>query len=202
MTETPSEQSAGLQALTRQPLGHSLLQHRSAWWRWRTCSTVGRCSSGRFRSTYNVEVALIQVTFTVFVLLETWLVPFEGWLVDKFGPQTPGYAGRGPGGTRVGMEAERPRPSTALYFSYAIAGLGAGIVYGTAHRKRAEVVPGSSRTCGRSNSCRLRSWVCLHRRTVANMINPRGSLLVPATSTRSSVGNHSGGSGGASCAVL
>src|SRR5262245_49596827 len=33
------------------------------------------------------EAALIQVTFTVFVLLETWLVPFEGWLVDKFGPR-------------------------------------------------------------------------------------------------------------------
>jgi MFS transporter, OFA family, oxalate/formate antiporter len=35
----------------------------------------------------DVEQALIQVTFTVFVLLETWLVPFEGWLVDKFGPR-------------------------------------------------------------------------------------------------------------------
>src|ERR1700687_4127856 len=33
------------------------------------------------------EQALIQVTFTVFVLLETWLVPFEGWLVDTFGPK-------------------------------------------------------------------------------------------------------------------
>ena len=33
------------------------------------------------------EQALIQVTFTVFVLLETWLVPFEGWLVDTFGPR-------------------------------------------------------------------------------------------------------------------
>ena len=33
---------------------------------------------------FGVEQALIQVTFTVFVLLETWLVPFEGWLVDKF----------------------------------------------------------------------------------------------------------------------
>src|ERR1700722_15355553 len=29
----------------------------------------------------------IQVAFTLFVLLETWLVPFEGWLVDKFGPR-------------------------------------------------------------------------------------------------------------------
>src|SRR6266516_460139 len=34
-----------------------------------------------------VDQATIQVTFTVFVLLETWLVPFEGWLVDKFGPR-------------------------------------------------------------------------------------------------------------------
>ena len=33
------------------------------------------------------EQAAVQVTFTVFVLLETWLVPFEGWLVDKFGPR-------------------------------------------------------------------------------------------------------------------
>ncbi len=35
----------------------------------------------------HAEQAAIQVTFTVFVLLETWLVPFEGWLVDKFGPR-------------------------------------------------------------------------------------------------------------------
>src|SRR5260370_41262465 len=33
------------------------------------------------------EQAVIQVTFTVFGLLETWLGPFEGWLVDKFGPK-------------------------------------------------------------------------------------------------------------------
>src|SRR5437879_7019636 len=33
------------------------------------------------------DQSLIQVAFTVFVLLETWLVPFEGYLVDKFGPK-------------------------------------------------------------------------------------------------------------------
>ena len=27
--------------------------------------------------------AAIQVAFTIFVLTETWLVPFEGYLVDK-----------------------------------------------------------------------------------------------------------------------
>jgi OFA family oxalate/formate antiporter-like MFS transporter len=28
----------------------------------------------------------IQVAFTIFVLFETWLVPVEGYLVDRFGP--------------------------------------------------------------------------------------------------------------------
>jgi OFA family oxalate/formate antiporter-like MFS transporter len=28
----------------------------------------------------------IQVAFTIFVLIETWLVPIEGYLVDRFGP--------------------------------------------------------------------------------------------------------------------
>jgi MFS family permease len=31
--------------------------------------------------------AAIQVAFTIFVLTETWLVPVEGWLVDRFGPK-------------------------------------------------------------------------------------------------------------------
>lgn len=79
----------------------------------------------------NVELALIQVTFTVFVLLETWLVPFEGWLVDTFGPKLlvmiggllagAGWYGSGKADTL-----------TQLYISYAISGIGAGIVYGTA----------------------------------------------------------------------
>jgi len=29
----------------------------------------------------------IQVAFSIFVLLETWLAPFEGHLVDRFGPR-------------------------------------------------------------------------------------------------------------------
>src|SRR5258708_21300381 len=29
----------------------------------------------------------IQVAFTLFVLIETWLIPVEGYLVDRFGPR-------------------------------------------------------------------------------------------------------------------
>src|SRR5947209_8478993 len=77
------------------------------------------------------EQALIQVTFTVFVLLETWLVPFEGWLVDTFGPKLlVMIAGVLAGIGWVG--SGKAESLTALYLSYAVAGLGAGIVYGTA----------------------------------------------------------------------
>src|SRR2546428_9718119 len=31
--------------------------------------------------------AAIQIAFTVFVFAETWLVPFEGYLVARFGPR-------------------------------------------------------------------------------------------------------------------
>src|SRR5437899_6052104 len=77
------------------------------------------------------EQALIQVTFTVFVLLETWLVPFEGWLVDTFGPKLlVMIAGVLAGIGWVG--SGKAESLTALYLSYAVAGLGAGIVYGSA----------------------------------------------------------------------
>jgi OFA family oxalate/formate antiporter-like MFS transporter len=77
------------------------------------------------------DQALIQVTFTVFVLLETWLVPFEGWLVDTFGPRLLVMLG----GVLAGLGwvgAGKAETLTALYLSYAVAGIGAGIVYGTA----------------------------------------------------------------------
>lgn len=78
-----------------------------------------------------VDAALIQVTFTVFVLLETWLVPFEGWLVDKFGPRLLVMLG----GVFAGLGwvgSGKAETLSALYLSYALAGIGAGIVYGTA----------------------------------------------------------------------
>jgi MFS transporter, OFA family, oxalate/formate antiporter len=77
------------------------------------------------------EQALIQVTFTIFVLLETWLVPFEGFLVDKFGPRLLVMIG----GVLAGLGwvgSGQAETLTALYVSYAFSGLGAGVVYGTA----------------------------------------------------------------------
>lgn len=79
----------------------------------------------------HAEQAAIQVTFTVFVLLETWLVPFEGWLVDKFGPRLLVMVG----GICAGLGwvgSGHAETLTQLYLSYGLAGIGAGVVYGTA----------------------------------------------------------------------
>jgi MFS transporter, OFA family, oxalate/formate antiporter len=79
----------------------------------------------------NTEQALIQVAFTIFVLVQTWLVPFEGWLVDRFGPKLIVLLG----GIVAGLGwvgSGQAESLTALYLSYALSGLGAGIVYGTA----------------------------------------------------------------------
>ena len=78
-----------------------------------------------------IDAAIIQITFTVFVLLETWLVPFEGWLVDKFGPKFLVMLG----GVVAGIGwilSGKVATVTGLYLAYALSGIGAGIVYGTA----------------------------------------------------------------------
>jgi len=82
---------------------------------------------------FAVDAALVQITITVFVLLETWLVPFEGWLVDKFGPRLLVMLG----GVFAGIGwvgSGKAESLTQLYLWYAVACIGAGIVYGTAVR--------------------------------------------------------------------
>jgi MFS transporter, OFA family, oxalate/formate antiporter len=74
--------------------------------------------------------AAIQVAFTIFVLTETWLVPIEGYLVDKFGPRPVVLAG----GVlcALGWVLNSYADSlTLLYIAAAVGGIGAGAVYGT-----------------------------------------------------------------------
>ena len=74
----------------------------------------------------------IQVAFTLFVLAETWLVPIEGYLVDRFGPRPMVALGGILVGVRLDAQCPRPARSACLYLAKAvIGGAGAGIVYGT-----------------------------------------------------------------------
>jgi len=79
---------------------------------------------------YHWGRASIQVAFTIFVLLETWLVPIEGYLVDRFGPRLVVLVGGILCGIAWAMNAYADS-LTFLYVAAAIGGLGAGAVYGT-----------------------------------------------------------------------
>src|SRR5437016_7151873 len=78
---------------------------------------------------YHWGRAAIQVAFTIFVLTETWLVPFEGYLIDKFGPRIMvGLSGLLVAIAWV-MNAFADTLTT-LYVAAVIRGVGGGIVYG------------------------------------------------------------------------
>jgi OFA family oxalate/formate antiporter-like MFS transporter len=79
---------------------------------------------------YHWGRSAIQVAFTIFVLIETWLVPVEGYLVDKFGPKWVVLGG----GILVALAwilNSTASSLTVLYFAAAIGGVGTGCVYGT-----------------------------------------------------------------------
>ena len=79
---------------------------------------------------YHWGRAAIQVAFTIFVLTETWLVPVEGWLVDRFGPKIVVFVGGVLVAIAWAINSVAGSLST-LYVAAAIGGIGAGAVYGT-----------------------------------------------------------------------
>ena len=78
---------------------------------------------------YHWGRAAIQVAFTIFVLTETWLVPLEGYLIDKFGPRVM----IGGSGVLVAIAWVINSVANSLFLLYvgaAIGGIGAGVIYG------------------------------------------------------------------------
>jgi OFA family oxalate/formate antiporter-like MFS transporter len=79
---------------------------------------------------FGFDRAAIQWAFTLFVLFETWLVPIEGWFVDKYGPRVVVLFG----GVLCAIGWMINAQATSLggyYLGMIIAGIGAGAVYGT-----------------------------------------------------------------------
>src|SRR6266581_2772711 len=96
---------------------------------------------GPIDTKYHWGRASIQVAFTIFVLLETWLVPVEGYLVDRFGPRWVVVVG----GVLCGIAWALNSVADTLpllYLAAAIAGLGAGGVYGTCIGNAVKWFPG------------------------------------------------------------
>jgi MFS transporter, OFA family, oxalate/formate antiporter len=78
---------------------------------------------------YHWGRAAIQVAFTIFVLTETWLVPFEGYLIDKFGPRIM-ISGSGVLVAIAWVINSVADSLLLLYIGAAIGGIGAGVIYG------------------------------------------------------------------------
>ena len=79
---------------------------------------------------YHWGTAAIQVAFSIFIATETWLVPIEGWFVDRFGPRVVVSVG----GIFVAIAWTLNSFASSLpelYVAAALAGIGAGAVYGT-----------------------------------------------------------------------
>jgi OFA family oxalate/formate antiporter-like MFS transporter len=76
------------------------------------------------------ERAAIQVAFTLFVIFETWLVPVEGWLVDRFGPRRVVFISGLFCMAGWWLNSIATELST-FYVAQIVSGIGAGGVYGT-----------------------------------------------------------------------
>jgi OFA family oxalate/formate antiporter-like MFS transporter len=80
------------------------------------------------------SIASIQLAFSIFIALETWLTPIEGWIVDSLGTR------RGPklmvafGGIAVALGwiiNSSAQSLEMLYFGAVISGIGGGAIYAT-----------------------------------------------------------------------
>ncbi len=76
-----------------------------------------------------VGLPVLQITFSILIVLQTFFSPFQGWLVDRFGPRLLLSVGTILTGLSWVVSANVSSVE-GLYFSYGVlGGLGTGIVY-------------------------------------------------------------------------
>ncbi|MBS0641072.1 MAG: oxalate/formate MFS antiporter [Acetobacteraceae bacterium] len=82
-----------------------------------------------FGTTLGASATAIQVTFSLLIVLQTFFSPFQGWLVDRFGPRLLICMGCAMAGLSWVL-ASFVTSLAGLYLTYGvIGGLGSGIVY-------------------------------------------------------------------------
>ncbi len=82
-----------------------------------------------FQGATGASLPALQLTFSVLVVLQTWLSPAQGWLVEKFGPKLLVAAGAALTGLGWVLSAQATS-LTMLYVTYGgLCGIGTGIVY-------------------------------------------------------------------------
>lgn len=85
--------------------------------------------TGPLTKTFGVSLAELQWTFSLLVILQTFVSPVQAWLVERFGPRLLVSAGALLSGASW-VFASRAGSVAALYLTYGVmGGIGTGIVY-------------------------------------------------------------------------
>jgi MFS transporter, OFA family, oxalate/formate antiporter len=80
------------------------------------------------------SLASIQFAFSIFIALETWLTPIEGWIVDTLGPRNGPKLVVACGGILVALGwviNSYAQSLEVLYFGAVVGGTGGGAIYAT-----------------------------------------------------------------------
>src|SRR5256885_855294 len=70
-----------------------------------------------FQAATGASLPAIQITFSLLIVLQTWLAPLQGWLVDRFGPKFLIATGAALTGLGFVLSAQATT-AWALYLSY------------------------------------------------------------------------------------
>jgi OFA family oxalate/formate antiporter-like MFS transporter len=122
---------------------------------------------------YHWGRSAIQIAFTIFVLIETWLVPVEGYLVDRFGPRWIVLGG----GVLVALAWTLNSVASSLpvlYFAAAIGGVGTGCVYGTCVGNALKWFPGKRGLAAGITASGFGAGAALTIVPILHMINSSG----------------------------
>jgi MFS transporter, OFA family, oxalate/formate antiporter len=122
---------------------------------------------------YHWGRAAIQVAFTVFVLVETWLIPVEGYLVDRFGPRWVVIGGA----VLVALAWVINSSASSLgvlYVAAAIGGIGTGCIYGTCVGNALKWFPGRRGLAAGITAAGFGAGAAITIGPIASMINSSG----------------------------
>jgi MFS transporter, OFA family, oxalate/formate antiporter len=122
---------------------------------------------------YHWGRAAIQVAFTLFVLVETWLIPVEGYLVDRFGPRWVVIGGAVL--VAIAWQINSVAASLpVLYFAAAVGGIGTGCVYGTCVGNALKWFPGRRGLAAGITAAGFGAGAAITIGPIATMINKSG----------------------------
>jgi OFA family oxalate/formate antiporter-like MFS transporter len=115
----------------------------------------------------------IQFAFTLFIASETWLIPVEGYLVDRFGPRWVVIAGSILVAAAWGLNS-RAMSLPMLYCAALLGGVGTGCVYGTCVGNALKWFPGRRGLAAGITAAGFGAGAAITIGPIASMINSAG----------------------------